>query len=141
MKPVRPGLGLGRDDAGRCLTKLGVIIGGRDFGFGDRIEVGVDHDYAQNRVAVVGSIQLERGPAEVLSIHHDLTGLLGVLAGGVLPAQELGSGREELKVGEVAIEDRQVLDLFLAELCRDVCALGLQHGNCRGYLNGLGDLA
>ena len=121
-------LGLHRDDARRGLTELGVVVLRRDLRFANRFEVWIDDDDSKNRVAVLGSVQLIRRSAEMLTVHHRLRRTLRVLARGVVPLELLRARGEQEELGEVAIQDRQFGDLFRVEACGDVSAVGLEDG-------------
>ncbi len=123
---VPSGLGLHRDHAGRRLAELGVVVLRCDFRLGDRLERRVDDDDAEDRVAVLGAVELIAGAAEMLAVDHRLRRSLRVLARGVLPAELLRAGRQQDELREVAIEHRQIGDLPRIERRRDVGAIGLE---------------
>src|SRR4029077_20711726 len=75
--------------AAHSLTEFGVIILQRDFGFRYRIQVGIDHDDAKDRILVVGAIEFEGSAAEMLALRHDLLALLGILCSRVAPSHQL----------------------------------------------------
>ena len=108
-------LGLHRHDAGRRLAELGVVVLRRDLRFADRLQGRVDDDDAEDRIAVLGAVELIGRAAEVLAVHHRLRRALRVLAGGVLPPQLLRARRQQDELGEVAVEDRQVGELLGVE--------------------------
>ena len=62
---LRARLGLHRDDAGGRLAELGVVVLRGDLRLADRLEVRVDDDDAEDRVAVLGAVELVAGAAEV----------------------------------------------------------------------------
>src|SRR5260370_6898099 len=63
----------------------------------------------------------------MLSVHKDLTAALRIFRCGVAPSDEfLSAGREELEVGEVAIQDREFRDVGRIELNVDVGAVGIK---------------
>src|SRR5712691_3882361 len=63
----------------------------------------------------------------MLSVHKDLTAALRIFRCGVAPSDEfLSAGREELEVGEVAIQDREFGDVGRIELNVDVGAVGIK---------------
>ena len=102
---------LHRDDAGDGQAELRVVVLRGDLRLADRLQRRVDDDDAEDRIAVVGAIELVVRAAEVLAVDHRLGRALRVLAGGVLPLQLLRAGREQQELGEVAIEHRQVGEL------------------------------
>ena len=132
MELVRSGTGLDRDDTRDRLPELGVVVLGGDLGLADRLERGVDHDDAEDGVAVLGPVELVPGAAEVLAVHHDLDRALRVLGGRVLPGLLLGSRREQQEPREVPIEHREIRDLPGLEARRHVGAVGLQELAARG---------
>src|SRR5262249_28168911 len=69
---VRARSGRDRNDTGDGLAELSVIILRSDLGLADRLEVRIDDDDAQNRIAVLGSVQLITRAAEVLAVDHRL---------------------------------------------------------------------
>src|SRR6267378_2266566 len=83
---VGAGFGLGSHHSADGLAEFSIVVLGGDLDFIDRLEVGVDYDDPQNRVLVVGAVQLEGRAREVLPLSQDLLRPLGVLAGGVVPA-------------------------------------------------------
>ena len=65
---LRARLGLHGDDAGGRLAELGVVVLRGDLGLADRLEGGIDDDDAEDRVAVLGAVELIAGAAEVLAV-------------------------------------------------------------------------
>ncbi|MFN2514541.1 MAG: hypothetical protein ABR568_24415, partial [Pyrinomonadaceae bacterium] len=63
---------------------------------------------------------------EVLPVSDDLDRALWVLARSMLPEELLCARREQLEFGEVAIEVRQILNLLLVKIGRDIRAVGFQ---------------
>ena len=126
MEVVGAGTGLGGNYRGNSLAQLGVEVLRGDLGFSDRVHGGVDDDDAQNRILVIGAVQLEGGSAEGLAVHLNLLGALRVFIGRVGPAQKLGARQQELQVGEVLIAHGQAGNLLLVEDRRNVGAVGLQ---------------
>ena len=127
MEFVGAGLGLDGDHASGGFAELRVVVLKRDLGFLDGVEVRVDDDDSQNGILVVGAIELEGSAAEVLAVHEDLLRALRVLGRGVAPSDDfLRAGGEKLEVGEVAIENRQVFDVFRVEFDGNVSAVGLE---------------
>ena len=97
----------------RGLAEFGVVVLKGDLGFLNGVEVRVHDDDSQNGILVVGAIQLEGGAAEVLAVNEDLLRALRILGRGVAPADDLlRAGREELEVGEVAVENRKIFDVL-----------------------------
>ena len=129
---VRSGTGQDRDHPRDRLPELGVVVLGGDLGLADRLQRGVDHDDAEDRVAVVGAVELVPGSAEVLAVHHGLDGALRVLGGCVLPGLLLGSRREQHEPREVPLEHREIRDLPGLEARGHVGAVGLQELAARG---------
>src|SRR5262249_2202257 len=123
---IRAGLGLNRNDAGDCLSELGIVILRGDLCFTNRLEVWIDDDYAENRIAIFSAVQLVAGAAEMLTVDNNLSGPLRILARGVLPLKLLRAGGEENELGEVAIQDWKIRDLFLVECCSNIGAVSLQ---------------
>src|SRR4029077_2361123 len=70
-------------------TEFGVIILQGDFGFRHRIQVGIDHDDAEDRILIVGAIEFESSAAEVLALRHDLLALLRIFCSRVAPSHQL----------------------------------------------------
>ena len=68
MELVRARLGLHGDDTRRRLPELGVVVLRGDLRLADRLEVGVDDDDAEDRVAVLGAVELIARAAEVLAV-------------------------------------------------------------------------
>ena len=126
VQSVRARLRLYGNDAGSRLSELRVVILRRDLRFLNRIEIRVDDDDAENRIAVLGAVELVTGAAEVLPVHHRLRRALRVLARRVLPLKLLGAGRQQDEFREVAIEDGQIVDLLRFEGRRDIGAIGLE---------------
>src|SRR5262249_17320566 len=126
MKVVSARLGLDRDHAGYRLAELGIIILGCYLSLANRLKIRVDDDNAQDRVPILGAIQLIAGSAEVLAVHHDLRRALRVFARRVLPPKLLCARSKQHKLGEISVQYRQVRDLFLLEGGRDVGAICLQ---------------
>ena len=140
MEVVRARLGLHRDDAGRRLPELRIVVLRRDLRFADRLEVRVDDDDPENRVAVLRAIELIAGAAEALAVHHRLRGTLRVLRRGVLPAELLRARREQDELREVPVEHRRFGQLPLVEGRRHVGAVSLEQRRSAGDLDGLGEL-
>ena len=61
----------------------------------------------QNRVLVVGAVQLECSSAEGLSVNLNLFRSLRVFIGGVGPSQNLRARQKELQAGKVLIANRE----------------------------------
>ena len=106
MYLIRAGPGLRRYDRREGLSEFRVIVLRGDLGFRHRFQVGVDDDDAQNRVPVIGAIELEGTAAEVLPVDVNLKAALRILARSVRPPQLLGARGKELKISEVSVEDR-----------------------------------
>jgi len=119
-------LGLHRDHPCRGLAELGVVVLRGDLRFPDRLQGGIDDDDPEDRVAILGAVELVRGSAEMLAVHHRLRRPLRVLAGRMLPAQLLSARRQQDELGEVAVEDGEVGQLARVERGRDVGAIGTQ---------------
>ncbi len=126
MQRIAPGLGRHDHQAGRGAAELGIVVLAAQAGFRDRIERRVDDYDAQDRVLVVGSVQLETGAGEMLSVHLNLQTALRVLARRMIPTQALGSGCKQLIGLEVAVEGRQVFQLMRREVGGNLGAIRLQ---------------
>src|SRR5712691_11104501 len=83
---VAPGLGLSSHDASQGFAELSVVVLGCDFGLGHRIQTGVHNNDTENRILVIGAVQLVSRATEVLAVHEDLLAALRILRGGVAPA-------------------------------------------------------
>ena len=59
MEVVAARLGLRRHVAGDRLSHFSVVLLQRDLGFGHGVQVGVDDDDAQDRILVIGAVQLD----------------------------------------------------------------------------------
>ncbi len=126
MQFVSAGLGLRGHQTGDCLTLLSIVKLRPDGSLGHSVQVGVDYDDTQNGILVIGSVQLEAGAAEMLAVDKNLQTALRILSRCVVPAgQLLGAGRQQLKRGEVAFVDRQVLHVALIIGNANVRVLGL----------------
>ena len=89
VKRVAARLGLHRHHAGGRLAELGVVVLRGDLRLADRLERRVDDDDAEDRIAVLGAVELIAGAAEMLAVDHRLRRALRVLARRVLPLQLL----------------------------------------------------
>ena len=90
VEVVGAGTGLRRHHGGNGLAQLGVEVLGGDLGLRHRIHGGIDDDDSQDRVLVVGAVQLEGGSAEGLAVDLNLLRSLRILIGRVGPAQLSG---------------------------------------------------
>ncbi len=120
MQLVGARLGLGSHDGPNSLSEFGIVILRSDFEVGERLEVRVDHDDSQDWILVIRPIQFEAGSREMLPVRQYLSRSLGVFAGGVPPALQLGAGRQQLKCREIAVEYRDALNLLVREDRRHV---------------------
>ena len=126
VKLIGTRLGLRGYDAGDCLAELGVVVLQRDFGFGHGVQVRIHNDDSENRILVVGSIQFECGAAEVLALGKDLQAALRIFGGGMAPAHHLlRARRHQLQVGEVPVQDGNVLNVLVIEGRGYIGAVGL----------------
>ena len=124
---IAPRFSLGRHYAGYRFAEFSVVILGSDLCLGDRIEIGIDNDNAQNWVLVIGSIQLVCSTAEMLAVDENLLAALWILGLCVCPTHELlGARRQQHEFGEVAVINRQVLNSPLIKDGCDVSAIRLQ---------------
>src|SRR5690349_13869556 len=138
MEIIGTGLGLNLNQTSDGLTGLGVVILESNLGFADGVEVGIDNDNAENWILVIGAVELKVGSREVLAIDENLAAALGIFSGRVAPADELlGAGREQLKVGEVAIQDWEFRNIGLVKLDVHVGAVSLKLRNFAGDFHGL----
>src|SRR2546423_1621170 len=112
--------------AGRGTAKLGVVVLAAQASFCNRIERRIDDDDAEDRVLVVGSVQLETGTGKVLSVYLNLQTALRVLARRMVPTQTLGARGKQFISLEIAIEGRQVFQLVRREIGGHFGAVGLQ---------------
>src|SRR5205807_6378496 len=127
VEVVAAGLGLGGHYAGDGFAKFRVVVLRGDFRLGDGIQVGVDDNNTEDRILVIRSVQLVSRAAEVLAIDEDLLAALRVLRLGMGPTDQLlGSGREQLKLSEVAVVDGKVFDRSLVKDRCHVSAVSLQ---------------
>ena len=126
MELVGARTGLGGNHRGDGLAQLGVEVLRGDLGLSHRIHCRIDDDDAQNRILVVGAVQLEGGSAEGLAVNLNLFGTLGIFIGRVGPAQNLGARQQQLQVGKVLVANREAGNLLLVENGGDVGAVGLQ---------------
>ena len=126
MSLIGSGLRLGRHHATDRHAKLCVIVLSGDLGFGDGFKHWVDDDDPEDRITIISAIKLESSSAEVLPINDDLDRALWVLARSMLPVELLCAGREQLELDEVAIKVRQLLNLLLVKIGRDIRAVGFQ---------------
>ena len=86
---------MGAHDSRHSLAELGIVVLGCDLGFFDRIQARIHDDDPENRILVVGAIQVVTGAAEVLAVHKDLLAALRILGGRVAPSSEDLSTRGE----------------------------------------------
>ena len=98
----------------------------------------VDDDDAENRVAVLGAVELIAGAAEVLAVDLRLRRPLRVLRRRVLPAHLLRARRQQDELGEVAIEHGQLGQLLGFEARRHVGAVGLEQRRAAAHRHLLG---
>src|SRR5262245_45400933 len=76
----------------------------------------------------------------MLSVDENLLAALGILCCSVAPPNEfLSARRKQLKIGEVAIEDRELRGVFLIEGDRHVRTIRFQLRNFAGYFDRLSD--
>ncbi len=80
-------------------------------------------------ILIVGAVELVGDAGEGLAVDHDLLGALRVLIGGVVPAEFLGAGQQQLQIGEVAVGNRQIDDLLGVEDGGDIGAIDLEQGD------------
>ena len=91
---------------------------------------------------VIGAVQFERCSAEVLAVHENLLSTLRVFSGRVAPAHQfLRSRRQQFEACEVAIQNRQLRDVFFVERNGNVRAVGFQLRNFRSHFYGGGHRA
>ena len=138
---LRARLRLHRHHARGRLAELGVVVLRGDLRLANRLEGRVDDDDAEDRIAVLGAVELIARAAEMLAVDHRLHRALRVLARRVLPAELLRAGRQQDELREVAIEHRQVGHLLRVECRRDVGAVGLEQRRTAGHLDRFGDRA
>ena len=122
--------GLGSHDCRNRLAQLRVVVLRGDLGFRHRIHWRIDDDDAQNRILVIGAIQLECGSAESLTVYLNLLRTLRVFIRCVRPAEKLCARKQKLKVGEVLVAHRKTRDLLLIEDCCNVRFVCLQFRLC-----------
>ena len=75
----------------------------------------------------------------MLPVDHRLGGALRVFARRVLPPKLLRARRQQDELGKVAIEHRQVGNLFRIEVGGDIGAVGLQQRRSAGDFDLLAD--
>src|SRR5208283_933199 len=122
--------------------RLGVEILQGNLGFRHSFEVRVDDDDAKNRILVRSSVQLEPGSAEVLSIDENLSAALWIFCRRVAPSHELlRSRRQQLKVGKVTVQNREVFDIPLVKLKRHVRAICLELWSFADHFSRLAHIA
>src|ERR1700730_6429871 len=97
---------LGSHNGADGLSKFGVVVLRSDLYLVNGVEVGVNHDDSEDRVLVVGTVQLKAGSGEVLAVRQNLPRTLRVFAGGVAPALDLRAWRQQLKGCEIPVENR-----------------------------------
>src|SRR5207253_1479361 len=85
VEAVATGFRLRCDNPGNRLPKLCVVVLAGDLGFGYGIERRIDHDNPEDRVAIVGPIQLEASTTKGLAVDFGLQAVLRIFAGGVCP--------------------------------------------------------
>src|SRR5215831_3652093 len=120
-------LSLGRDNAGYRFAKFRVVVLQCYFCFCDRVEIRIHHDDSENRILVIGSIKLKRGPAEVLSLSKDLLTALRVLGRGMAPSRQfLGSRSHQLQLRKISVQDGHIFHIFLIEFRGNIRAVSLE---------------
>src|ERR1019366_5607456 len=131
-------LGLHGDVSGDRLAHFSVVLLECDLGFRYSVKIRIDDNDAQNRVLVVGAVQLEVGSAEVLAVDEKLLAALRVFRRRVAPSgQFLRARRHQLKLSEIAVQGWHVLDVSLVVLDGNVRLVGLQLRRFAGYFHGL----
>ena len=78
MNVICSGLRGRNSDSRSGITKLSVIVLAGDLGFAHGVDGGVDHDDAQNRILVIGSVQNISGRPKVLAIDLNLNAALRI---------------------------------------------------------------
>jgi len=112
MEFVGAGFGLHLDHGTSGLRKLRVVITGGDLHFTDRVDIRVHHDDAQHGIVVVRAVDHEIGGPEALPVVVDLNAGLRIFARSVLPEHLLRTGHHQLKRGKVAVQNREIANLF-----------------------------
>jgi len=135
MELVAARTGVGTHDSRHRLAELGIVVLGCDLGFFDCIETGIHNDDSEDRILVVGAIQVVAGAAEVLAVHENLLAALGIFRGRVAPSSEdLGSRRKQLQGLEITIVEGQFLQLLSGKLDRHIGAVRLElRSLCRDF--------
>ena len=126
VERVRTRLGLHGHNGRNSLAQLGVKVLRGDLRFGNRIQRRIHNDDAQNRILVVGAVQLVSDAAEGLTVNLNLTRCLRIFVSSVGPAQQLCARQQKLQVGEVLSLNRKIVHLLRIEHRRYVSAVGLQ---------------
>ena len=131
MKGVAAGFGLGGDETGDCLAEFRVVVLRGYLHLRGCVQIGVDDGHPDDRVLVVGAVQLVAGGKGQLPVDLDLLAALGVVGFTDVPADVAGSGRQQFEGSEIAVEVGQIFDGARVQDGADFRPVGLQQWGAR----------
>ena len=127
--------GAGKSTLLRAISGLVPLRGGRIYFQGNDIT-----ELSPSKRVGLGIVHVPEGRQMLqgLTVHENLLASLWIFVGSVGPAHQfLSAGGEELKASEVAIQDREILDVTLVKSRGDIGTICLQLLSFCGYFHSL----